>query len=170
MENPRISPYLIRTERESPLSYQLLTSTDKEIGRAIDVLHTLKADAVDLNMGCPSSAVSKFGAGVMLMEQPEEVRRIVAEARKRTALPLSAKIRLGSDADSGTLTFHGHNKLASYFTLDPGFTSLSRTRIEGFPSSSVAARSIPRDSTPMSFAGLRFATITISLPMRYSGS
>jgi nifR3 family TIM-barrel protein len=102
-ENPRISPYLIRTERESPLSYQLLTSSDKEIGRAIDALHAFKADAVDLNMGCPAPAVSKFGAGVMLMERPEEVCRIVAEARKRTTLPLSAKIRLGSDADSGKL-------------------------------------------------------------------
>lgn len=102
-ENPRVSPYLIRTERESPLSYQLLTSTDSEIGRAIDALHALKADAVDLNMGCPSTAVGKFGAGVILMEQPDKVRRIVAEARKRTALPLSAKIRLGSEADSGKL-------------------------------------------------------------------
>ena len=102
-ENPRISPYLIRTERESPLSYQLLTSTDQEIGRAIDALHAFKADAVDLNMGCPSTAVSKFGAGVMLMERLDETRRIVAETRKRTALPLSAKIRLGSDADSGKL-------------------------------------------------------------------
>jgi tRNA-dihydrouridine synthase B len=102
-ENPHVSPYLIRTERESPLSYQLLTSTDKEIGRAIDALHAFKADAVDLNMGCPSTAVGKFGAGVMLMEQPDEARRIVAKARRRTALPLSVKIRLGSDADSGKL-------------------------------------------------------------------
>ena len=102
-ENPRISPYLIRTERESPLSYQLLTSTDKEIGRAIDALHAFKADAVDLNMGCPSPAVGKFGAGVMLMEQPDEARRIVAETRKRTVLPLTAKIRLGGDAGSGKL-------------------------------------------------------------------
>ncbi len=102
-ENPRISPYLIRSERESPLSYQLLTSTDREIGRAIDCLHKFKADAVDLNMGCPSTAVGKFGAGVKLMERPEAARRIVAEARKRTALPLSVKIRLGSDADSGKL-------------------------------------------------------------------
>jgi tRNA-dihydrouridine synthase len=54
-------------------------------------------------MGCPSRAVSKFGAGVMLMEKPDDVRRIVAETRKRTALPLSVKIRLGSDADSGKL-------------------------------------------------------------------
>jgi nifR3 family TIM-barrel protein len=102
-ENPRISPYLIRTEMENPLSYQLLTSTDKEIGRAIDALHAFKADAVDLNMGCPARAVGRFGAGGMLMERPDEARRIVAEARKRTALPLSAKIRLGSDADSGKL-------------------------------------------------------------------
>jgi nifR3 family TIM-barrel protein len=102
-ENPRVSPYLIRTERENPLSCQLLTSTDTEIARAIDALHKLKADSVDLNMGCPSTAVGKFGAGVRLMEQPEMVRRIVSEARKRTALPLSAKIRLGSEADSAKL-------------------------------------------------------------------
>ncbi len=102
-ENPGISPYLIRTEVERPLSYQLMTSTEKEIDAAIDALHAFKADAVDLNMGCPSTAVGKMGAGVMLMEQPDEVRRIVAEARKRTALPLSAKIRLGSGADSGKL-------------------------------------------------------------------
>ena len=63
-ENPAISPYLIRTATESPLSYQLLTSTDKEIGRAIEALQAFKADAVDLNMGCPAPAVGKFGAGV----------------------------------------------------------------------------------------------------------
>jgi tRNA-dihydrouridine synthase B len=103
VENPAISPYLIRTGGESPLSYQLLTSAVKEIGRAIDALHAFKASAVDLNMGCPSTAVGKFGAGGRLMEQPEVARSIVAEARKRTALPLSAKIRLGSVADRGKL-------------------------------------------------------------------
>lgn len=103
-ESPRVSPYLIRTSAESPLSYQLLTSTAGEIGRAIDALHACGADSVDLNMGCPSTAVGKFGAGVMLMERPEEARSIVAEARRRTTLPLSAKIRLGSDAgDSAKL-------------------------------------------------------------------
>ena len=118
-ESPRVSPYLIRTNMENPLSYQLLTSTDIEIGRAIDALHALKADAVDLNMGCPSPAVRKFGAGGMLMEQPDEARRIVAEARKRTALPLSAKIRLGSDADSGKL------KAFCYMLEDEGIDMLT---------------------------------------------
>ncbi len=102
-ENPRISPYLIRTKRESPLSYQIVTSSDQEIGRAIDALHACRADAVDLNMGCPSPTVVRFGAGVILMERTDVARRIVKEARKRTALPLSVKIRLGSDADSRKL-------------------------------------------------------------------
>jgi tRNA-dihydrouridine synthase B len=102
-ESPRTSPYLIRTSSEKPLSYQLLTSTADEIARAIDALHALKADAVDLNMGCPAAAVGKFGAGFSLMEQPEEARRIVAEARKRTELPLTAKIRLGTELDEQKL-------------------------------------------------------------------
>jgi len=94
-ENPRISPYLIRTALEKPLSYQLLISLAREMAPAIEVLHTLKADAIDLNLGCPAPAVGRSGAGISLMERPEYVRSLVAEARKRTTLPLSAKIRLG---------------------------------------------------------------------------
>jgi len=102
-ESPRFSPYIIRTAQEKPLSYQLLISTDQEIGPAIDVLHKLKPDAIDLNMGCPAPAVGKMGAGIRLMEQPEDVRRMVAEARKRTTLPLTAKIRLGIELDERKL-------------------------------------------------------------------
>jgi tRNA-dihydrouridine synthase B len=118
-ENPAISPYLIRTSSEQPLSYQLLTSTASEIARAIDVLHAVKADSIDLNMGCPASVVGKFGAGFSLMEQPENVRLIVAEARKRTALPLTAKIRLGTELDG--------QKLRSFCTMleDEGIDMLS---------------------------------------------
>jgi tRNA-dihydrouridine synthase len=101
--SPRFSPYIIRTVLEKPLSYQLLISTDQEIGPAIDVLHKLKPDAIDLNMGCPAPAVGKMGAGIRLMEQPEDVRRMVAEARKRTELPLTAKIRLGIELDERKL-------------------------------------------------------------------
>ncbi len=102
-ESPSVSPYLIRTASEKPLSYQLLTSRAGEIARAIDVLHGVQADAIDLNMGCPAPAVGKFGAGFSLMEQPEEARAIVAEARKRTSLPLTAKIRLGAELDEEKL-------------------------------------------------------------------
>ncbi|HWR72541.1 MAG TPA: tRNA-dihydrouridine synthase family protein [Nitrospirota bacterium] len=102
-ESPAVSPYLIRTSAERPLSCQLLTSTPDEIPRAIEVLQRIKADAIDLNMGCPAAAVGRFGAGFSLMEQPETVRRIVSEARKHTTLPLTAKIRLGTRPDDHRL-------------------------------------------------------------------
>ena len=118
-ESPRFSPYIIRTASAIPLSYQLLISTNEEVAPAIDVLHKLKADAIDLNMGCPAVTVGRFGAGGMLMERPGDVRVMVAEARKRTALPLSAKIRLGSDLDE--------QKLSDFCTMleDEGIDMLS---------------------------------------------
>ena len=102
-ENSRISPYLIRTVLEKPLSYQLLVSAEREIAPAIDALHKLQADAIDLNMGCPDRCVGKSGGGFALMEQPENARRIVIEARKSTRLPLTAKIRLGVELDEQAL-------------------------------------------------------------------
>ena len=102
-ENPLVSPYLVRTPAEKPVSYQVLASTDREIGPAVDALHKLGADAVDLNMGCPRRAVTNTGAGFALMENPEKGRRIVNAARKRTNLPLTAKIRLGTEPDEVAL-------------------------------------------------------------------
>jgi len=118
-ESPRVSPFLIRTGSEKPLSYQILISTAEELAPAIEALHTFNADAIDLNMGCPAPFVGKAGAGIRLMERPEDVCRIVAEARKRTPLPLSAKIRLGADIDN--------DKLKAFCTMleDEGIDMLS---------------------------------------------
>jgi tRNA-dihydrouridine synthase B len=102
-ENSRISPYLIRTVIEKPLSYQLLVSKDREIAPAIDALHKLQADAIDLNMGCPDRRVGRSGGGFALMEQPENARRIVIEARRSTRLPLTAKIRLSAELNEQAL-------------------------------------------------------------------
>ena len=102
-DDPELSPYLIRTEREKPLSYQLLVASVSEIGRALDALQSLGADAVDLNLGCPKPGVTRIGGGLGLMARPDEVRRIVAEARKRTELPLTAKIRLGDGPEDRSL-------------------------------------------------------------------
>ena len=102
-ESSRVSPFLIRTGSEKPLSYQLLISAAREMAPAIEALHELKADAIDLNMGCPAPAVGKIGAGIKLMEQPEHVRCLVAEARRLTTLPLTAKIRIGTELDEKKL-------------------------------------------------------------------
>jgi len=103
MERPEHSPYLARTAQESPLSYQLLLADDADIPRIFDALHRLRADVVDLNLGCPAPLVRRVGGGSRLMDNPALVRRIVAKARQQTALPLSAKIRLGETLDEAPL-------------------------------------------------------------------
>jgi tRNA-dihydrouridine synthase len=97
---------------ERPLSYQLLIAAVRDVAPAINTLHKLHADAIDLNMGCPAATVGKLGAGCILMEQPDNVRQLVSEARKLTALPLTAKIRLGIELNE--------KKLKSFCTMLEG--------------------------------------------------
>lgn len=100
-ENPHISPYLVTTGRERPLSYQLLVTAGQEVARAVEVLHAVGADAIDLNLGCPAPRIRQAGGGSSLMHDGSGsvVRDIVRTARKCTRLPLSAKIRLGRQLD-----------------------------------------------------------------------
>jgi len=102
-EDPRTSPYLVRSRAEFPLSYQVLVAAPEEVAPAFQVLHGQGADAIDLNLGCPAPEVRRRGGGSRLMEAPEAARRVVREARRRTELPLTAKIRLGEALDAGAL-------------------------------------------------------------------
>ncbi|MDW7709513.1 MAG: tRNA-dihydrouridine synthase family protein [Deferrisomatales bacterium] len=97
------SPYLRRTPAESPLSHQVLLAAPEEVGPAFEVLHALGADAIDVNLGCPAPEVRRRGAGSALAALPEEAARVLREARRRTPLPLTAKIRLGERLDEGAL-------------------------------------------------------------------
>ncbi|MCI5207846.1 MAG: tRNA-dihydrouridine synthase family protein, partial [Candidatus Electrothrix sp. ATG2] len=78
IENECLSPFLIRTAQEKPLSYQLLVRTAKEVAPALEALHRLHADAVDINLGCPAPKVRRSGGGSSLMESPDQVRAIIA--------------------------------------------------------------------------------------------
>lgn len=102
-ENPRISPWLVRRPEERPLSWQLLVGRLEEVVPAVDKLHALGAEAIDLNLGCPAPTVRRMGAGSRLMEEPATVRALVAAARRATSLPLTAKIRLGEELDEAKL-------------------------------------------------------------------
>lgn len=97
------SPYLVRTNQESPLSYQLLLTSDSNISQIAAALHRLGADTVDLNLGCPAPTVRRAGGGSSLSEDPLRVRRLVAAMRRATTLPLTAKIRLGETLDEEKL-------------------------------------------------------------------
>jgi nifR3 family TIM-barrel protein len=103
MENAAVSPFLVSTEAEHPLSYQLLVADQAHLAAAIDRVHQLGGDAIDLNLGCPAPKVRNFGGGSKLVDDTEHLRRLVAEARSRTELPLTAKIRLGEELDAARL-------------------------------------------------------------------
>ncbi|GAB6192437.1 tRNA-dihydrouridine synthase family protein [Desulfocastanea catecholica] len=98
-DNAFRSPLLIRDESEKPLIYQIITGNVADIEPAIKKLHTLGADGVDLNLGCPAPMQRRQGAGAMLGENHHQLRKILNTLRKSTELPLSVKIRLGRSLD-----------------------------------------------------------------------
>ncbi|HHB76360.1 MAG TPA: tRNA-dihydrouridine synthase family protein [Desulfobulbus sp.] len=102
-ENPCVSPYLVRTPAEFPLSYQLLVTDIEQIKPAMAAVQRLSADAVDVNLGCPAPRVRKAGGGSSLTDNPQKVRAIIRAARNLTDLPLTAKIRLGERLDEASL-------------------------------------------------------------------
>ncbi len=99
VENPKVSPWLIRTGQENPLCYQLFITRPEEAGPALEALHRFGADGVDINLGCPAPRVRQAGGGSSLMAAPDRVRALVREVRRHTELVLSAKIRLGETLD-----------------------------------------------------------------------
>ena len=86
-------------EDEHPISVQLSGSNPDSLARAAEMAEEAGADAIDINMGCPSRKVTDTGAGADLMRFPAKVEAILKEVRKRIRCPLTIKIRSGWDAD-----------------------------------------------------------------------
>lgn len=95
-ESERVSPCLIRSEEKKPLFYQIFLSEPQVIAPAIEKLHGLEASGVDLNLGCPAPKLRKLGAGCALTKDFDKVKAILKTLRQATELPLSVKIRLGT--------------------------------------------------------------------------
>ena len=58
------------------------------------------ADIVDINFGCPVRKVTKTGAGASLLDDPDHAARIVEAVAGATALPVSVKMRRGTQNGS----------------------------------------------------------------------
>lgn len=58
-----------------------------------------RADAIDINMGCPVRKVVSCGEGSALMKDPERIYRIVEATVGASSLPVTVKIRAGWDKD-----------------------------------------------------------------------
>ncbi|MCP3888807.1 MAG: tRNA-dihydrouridine synthase family protein [Desulfobulbaceae bacterium] len=98
-DNPKLSPLLMKSFEEQPLIYQLIGGDPAHIRPAVDKIHTLGAEGIDLNLGCPAPMQKRQGAGSSLVDNPSQLRSMLQQLRKNTELPVSVKIRLGHQVD-----------------------------------------------------------------------
>lgn len=100
--NQRTRDYLEFAECERPLGVQLFGADPQRLAKAARaVVEWVRPDFIDLNFGCPvNKVVCRHGGSALLKDQPLLFRVAREVARAVAPLPVTAKIRIGWNADS----------------------------------------------------------------------
>lgn len=88
---------------QGALSVQVMGNDLFQMAEATALVTEAGADIVDINLGCPAPRAVRKGVGSAMLKDPLLLGRVIEAMRKRTTLPLSAKIRAGYDDSSGVL-------------------------------------------------------------------
>jgi tRNA-dihydrouridine synthase B len=129
--NERTREYLEFDEIERPIGVQLFGGNAEHMAEAArQVVEWVAPDFIDLNFGCPvNKVVSKNGGSALLKDCPTLANVADAVVRAVEPLPVTAKIRIGWDADSinavrvanilvdlgiAALTVHGRTRAQGY--------------------------------------------------------
>lgn len=94
-----LSRHANKKER-SPRIIQLLGTNPQELAEAALWQESKGAEMIDLNMGCPAKKVCNVAAGSALMAKPELVAKIFSDLVNAVKIPVSVKIRTGTDASN----------------------------------------------------------------------
>jgi nifR3 family TIM-barrel protein len=105
-----------------PVSIQLFGSDPEIMRSAAAAVARVGADVLDLNMGCPVPKITKTGAGVALIADPDRAVAVARAAAEGSGLPVTVKLRaamkpggvegletarrLVADAGVAGITFH----------------------------------------------------------------
>lgn len=125
---------LIRRFADEPFfGVQLAGTNPEEMGWAAALAEARGASLVDINCGCPIDHFTRKGIGAALGRQPGRQRRLIESMKKAvTAIPVTAKIRLGwndddrnfidqaravVDGGADAVVVHGRTRNARYRTL-----------------------------------------------------
>jgi len=87
-------------DHEHPLGVQIFGCDPEVMARAAARVEEMGPDLIDLNMGCCAPKICGSGAGAALLRYPERAGEIAAAVVGSVRLPVSAKIRIGWNADS----------------------------------------------------------------------
>ena len=129
--NDRTREYLDFDELERPIGVQLFGADPAHMAEAArHVVDWVRPDFIDLNFGCPvNKVVAKNGGSALLKDCPTLSSVAAAVVRSVAPLPVTAKIRIGWDADSinavrvaqilaeqgiAALTVHGRTRAQGY--------------------------------------------------------
>ena len=100
--NERTREYLDFDECERPVGIQLFGGNAAHMAEAAKhVVDWVRPDFIDLNFGCPvNKVVAKNGGSALLKDCPTLTAVAEAVVRAVAPVPVTAKIRIGWDADS----------------------------------------------------------------------
>jgi tRNA-dihydrouridine synthase A len=98
---------------EHPLVLQLGGSNPRELALCCKMAEDYGYDEVNLNLGCPSERVQNGRFGACLMAEPELVAVCIEAMVNATALPITAKCRIGIDERDSYAALHSFIKTLS---------------------------------------------------------
>src|SRR5437588_6386124 len=125
----RTLEYAEFTEEERPVSIQIFGGDPEKMADAAQVVESMGADIVDVNMGCPVPKIAKHNAGCSLMREPPHAASVIAAMAKAVKIPVTVKMRAGwsdaernapvlarmvEDAGARAVTVHGRTAAQSY--------------------------------------------------------
>jgi tRNA-dihydrouridine synthase B len=125
----RTLEYAEYTEEERPVSIQIFGGDPAKMAAAAQVVESMGADIVDVNMGCPVAKIAKHSAGCSLMREPRHAASVIAAMTSAVNIPVTVKMRAGwndqsrnaldlarqvEDAGAAAVTIHGRTAEQSY--------------------------------------------------------
>jgi tRNA-dihydrouridine synthase B len=125
----RTLEYAEYTEEERPISIQIFGGDPQKMAEAAQIVESMGADIVDVNMGCPVPKIAKHNAGCSLMREPAQAASVIKAMASAVRIPVTVKMRAGwndaernaptlarmvEDAGAAAIAVHGRTAAQSY--------------------------------------------------------
>lgn len=89
--------YLERDPSESALCFQLAASDPDTLAKATQKVSLLSPEIIELNCGCPVNKIRRKGAGSKLLQETDQLKRLIEALRTNTNAAVSVKIRVAGN-------------------------------------------------------------------------